>query len=115
MTLYELNQQAYKKAPYLTPEEIAEKKKLLTDFFNRDSAFMLLCKEISYYTVFLDRTAEQLLPPKFCDEVIDCVQNLGSIKSIELDGHIEIWVEIEDEMHAMLLFPYSEGVIECRA
>lgn len=101
-------------------EDIEAKKPMLTEFFKKDIAFMLLCKDTSYYTVFIDRTDEQILPPKFCNEVMECIQTQGFIKAMDLtdDGNaVEIWVQPApaNEPVVMYLFPYSKGVIECRA
>lgn len=119
MTNYELNKQIVADSLPLTIEEINQKKEMLTKYFEEDWAFMLLCKDLSYYTVFLDRTNEQPLPPKFADEVIDCLQSIGSIKGIDLNTEqnaVEIWIHpLIAEPAVAYLFPYSEGVIECRA
>ena len=75
---------------------------------------MLLVKEISYYTLFVDNSNSN---ENMSDIVIECLSNLGNIIDIndESEGAIEIWVKDSDgEAHIGYLFPYDQGVIECR-
>ena len=75
---------------------------------------MLLVKEISYYTLFVGNSSSN---ENMSDIVIECLSNLGSIIDIndESEGAIEIWIKDNDgEAHIGYLFPYDEGVIECR-
>lgn len=117
MTNYEMSKTLVAQFANYSDEDIKAKKPMLTEFFKKDTAFMLLCKDTSYYTVFINRTDVQ---PKFCDEVMECIQTQGFIKAMDLtdDGNaIEIWVQPApaNEPIVMYLFPYSKGVIECRA
>ena len=51
------------------------------------------------------------------DIIIECLSNLGNIIDInnESQGSIEVWVKDSDgEAHIGYLFPYDQGVIECR-
>ena len=119
MNLYELNKQAMAKIPALTKEQIEEKKELLYKYYtyNVNQCFMLLCKDISYYTLFrIDDDGNA--PDKFEDVVIECAQDIGTLISVEEEkdaGSIEIWVKPEDgEPLVMYLFGYDKGVIVCR-
>ena len=79
-----------------------------------DSYFMLLCRDIQYYTVF--NITEDKFLNAFADEVIDCLHDIGAIKSIDfaLDNSAEIWVQpVGEEPMVMYLFPYDKGVITC--
>lgn len=80
--------------------------------------YMLLCRDINYYTLFHNSKDPMVWEDVNCfaDEVIDCVHDIGAIKSVEEEnGAIEIWVHpVNGEVMAMYLFPYDQGVIECR-
>ena len=130
MNMYDYNKAIFNNKPALTTEEIAEGKKLLARFFNRNVLkdrhyFMLLCRDINYYTLFRAIHTSEEAGRTFADETIECLNNLGVIKSIDRDDltktNIEIWVEIEEkdeegnatkEQVCMYIFPYDEGVIE---
>ena len=116
LTNYEINQQLVEQMPDLTNEEIAAADKKLEIYLHKqeNKYYMLLCKDISYYTVFcLDETA----PNSIWDELIICCEGIGKIKSIELtdqDDAIEVWVQPKDKTAvAMYFFSYDAGVIEC--
>lgn len=117
LSLYDLNKQLIGQLPNLTPEEIKQKILLIKEFKNiREAEFyMLLSNEIRYYTLFhIDFNTINTY--SFEEEVIACLEELGYIKSIELnaDGVIEIWVTQDSENTIVLyLFPYDEGVIIC--
>lgn len=116
LTNYEINQQLVSQRPDLTKEEIMAADKKLEIYLHKqeNKYYMLLCKDISYYTVFcLDETA----PNSIWDEFIICCEGIGKIKSIELteqDDAIEVWVQPKDKTPvAMYFFSYDAGVIEC--
>lgn len=77
--------------------------------------YMLLCRELNYYTVF-QRQFTGL--EDFGDVVIECLENLGNIKSIEVTEDktaIEAWiVNSDNEAHVVYLFNYDQGVIICK-
>lgn len=77
---------------------------------------MLLSNEMRYYTIFSCGYGAMADP--FHSSVIDCLNAIGPIKSIEKnnDGVIEIWCFsiVDEELHVFYLFPYDEGVVLCR-
>ena len=99
-------------------KDILEAKKLVKEFISKDDlshAYMLLCHELRYYTVFLkDKEHYQ---DKMEDVFIECIENLGTIKSIGLsdDMAIEVWLvhHETEEPFVAYLFNYDEGVILC--
>ena len=120
----EISQNAYlmaktvaAQAPLLTAEQIDKSKELISNFITKHNTtkyYMLLVKEISYYTLFVDNSSSN---ENMSDIVIECLSNLGNIIDIndESEGAIEIWVKDNDgEAHIGYLFPYDQGVIECR-
>lgn len=121
-TTYDLNKQLIAQMENLENNEKAmlEAKKIIQTFGQdlKNDYYMLLCNDINYYTLFHKEydpmTWDDLKP--LADEVVDCVHDIGAIKSVEktTDG-IEIWVQpIENEPMVMYLFSYDQGVIECR-
>ena len=82
-------------------------------FKNNDTRhFMLLSNEIHYFTVFnIDKAAKEIME----DAIIECVQNFGVIKAVEVnENDIDIWVKnSEDEVIFFKLFDYDWGIVEC--
>ena len=116
MNLYDLNKQIISQMAILSEEDLVDSKTLIRDYLREQNNYfyMLLCKELSYYTILhAVRGANEL--PAAADEVIACIQNVGDIKSIDRnnDNAIEIWVQREDEAVVMYLFPYDTGVVPC--
>ena len=116
MTLYDINKQVVSQMEVLDPEGyIAGKDKIRAFALSCDNThYMLMCRELNYYTVFkLNPLIEIGFP--FEEEVIDCVEYVGAPKAIDyVEGAVEIWVHpVCEEPVAMYLFPYDEGVIEC--
>lgn len=120
MTMYEINEQLIKQLPDLTEEQIQEKKKDIIDFYTKKDSkvYMLLCKEHSYFTVFLlELTLEDY--DTLENEIINCVLFNGAhtIRSIENidDYELEIWAaDRNNEIWCYHLFDYTDGFIVCR-
>ena len=104
-------------APLLTTEQIDKSKELIANFLADNKTtkyYMLLVRDMNYYTLFVDNRAND---ENMSDIVIECLSNLGNIIDInnETQGSIEVWVKDSDgEAHIGYLFPYDQGVIECR-
>lgn len=120
MTMYEINEQLIKQLPDLTDEQIQEKKKDIIDFYKQKetNVYMLLCKEHSYFTVFLLEDVLSNKYDKLENEIIDCVLFSGAhtIRSIENidDNELEIWAaDQNNEIWCYHLFDYTEGFIVC--
>lgn len=120
LSLYELNQQVAANIPTLNEEQIQEAKETINDFiqlYGDKKYFMLLGKDLSYYTMFVRSKVRGA--PEFADEVIECLQGLGEIKSVktnEANGTVECWIKCskEDIARVLYLFEYEMGVIECQ-
>ena len=117
ITLYDLNKQAVTQQPPL--ENFESSLEILNNYltYTKNIYYMLLCKDKSYYTVFVRKNNPDLLA--FDKEFIDCIQNFGTIKSINMsedEAAIEIWVTLpeENDSYVMYLFGYDQGVIECQ-
>lgn len=108
--LYDINKQIINQLPILN--DLNDKKDLfniLHEKFN-NTFYMLYGKEISYFTLFKIVNKEN-----FYKEVIECLNNIGDIKAIDLTESkdaIEIWIQDEDESTCLYLFPYDNGIVE---
>ena len=116
MNLYDLNKQIIAQMPALDEEGIEYSLMTIMAYIKntKNQFYMLLCKDINYYTIFNISTA--ITEPYACEEVIACAREWGVIKSVEITDNnaVEIWVQDEDnEARVMYLFPYDAGVIEC--
>lgn len=118
MNLYDLNKAAVTQLPNYSEADKQAAKELINaydDFSTITHYYMLLCRELNYYTVF-QRQFTGL--ENFGDVVIECLENLGNIKSIEVTEDktaIEAWiVNGDNEAHVVYLFNYDQGVIICK-
>ena len=115
MMLYDLNKQGYSQIPPYSDEELVDVVNLINTYAEdyRAKYYMFLCKEMSYYTVFV----KEFLEPEFSNlgtAVIECISNVGTIHGSELNhelGSIELWVKTEEDMFCMILFPYDHGIV----
>ena len=116
ITLYELNKIACAKLPPINEEQLTKALKDIAQFVSdrNDTYFFLFCKELSYYTMFI---ADQESNETIADVVIECLENLGTIVSVEYnkDTFIEAWIR-DDEGNAVVVFfiPYDQGVVKCQ-
>lgn len=118
MSLYELNKTIIAQLPVKeTNADMSDVRNTIDDFRKSigASAFMLLCKDISYYTIF------QNDEPKMCDfetlgyAVTECAQDIGKIICADIvpDGAaVEIWVRTpEDDNLCMYLFNCTNLIV----
>lgn len=119
MSLYDVNKNFMADQPALSQDELTASLKVIEDYvfntYKNSTYFMLLCKELSYYTVFVrdSKSSTNILT----DEVLNCLQWIAKdILSIELNttnNTPEIWIRTpEDEVVCMYLFNYDNGVID---
>lgn len=117
ITMYDLNKQIIAQMGVLEGIPREEAHLRITDMaaVSQNTYFMLLCRDINYYTLFkLDKDNSGLC--NIASEVFECAEDIGAIKSVEgvEGGAIEIWVHpVDGDPVAMYLFPYDAGVIEC--
>jgi hypothetical protein len=114
MTAYELNKQIITQLPNINNEDMVRGLEEINEFIDemKNVYYMLLCKELSYYTVFVHTG---LSGERLCDVVVECAGNVGCVKSIERNEHgaIEIWVSKNEDSYAMYFFPYDGGIVTC--
>lgn len=120
VSLYELNQGAMSAAPAMTDDAIKAAKETISDFvqsYHHAKYFLLLSNEKRYYTVFSvgNTTGTDFDYETIEDEVINCLQNQGTIKDIDkVDNGIEFWVTVDNNSYVYYLFNYDQGVIKCQ-
>ena len=116
MNLYDMNKQVVGQMPSMKNEDINKAMILISQYLTaqQNEYYMLLCREINYYTVIcLDEIVSDVKAPA---EIIACASEIGELKSVDANENdaIEIWVKPEDgEAIVMYLFPYDRGVITC--
>ena len=125
MDLYSINKNAVAALPPLEiTEEVLNKIDRLHERLN-NVYYMLLCRDMNYYTIFYTVSNWAVFGTactKLGETVVDCLKNVGTIKSIEpvdYDNAIEIWIDTVDNeenpvTYCMYLFPYDEGVVGFR-
>lgn len=119
MTSYDLNKQLILSLGPIKDDELDKFKNDFNDYLNniKDKYFMLLCKELSYYTVFSAFYAYNL--DNFTETLLEIIESIGEFYNYNIDeenGGIEIWIKPEDkeEVFVYYFFPYDAGVVEIR-
>ena len=117
MNLYDVNKQIISQLPSLDEQQMEAAKKVIRDYIvnGAQEFYMLLGRDINYYTVF-QITGEG---NSAANEILECANYLGDIKSVEKteDGAVEIWVHSREEDSTptvLYLFIYDLGVIKCK-
>ena len=125
ISLYELNRSMIKQQGPLEEKDIKLKMNMLKEFSNTFEKYSLLYgKEINYFTLFVKDENWELESLDL--GVIECLNNIGTIYSIEYTKEkdaIEIWIEVETEtstdtekseklITCMYLFPYDAGIVK---
>lgn len=129
-TLYELNQQIMSQMPALDADGVRKCSGKILKYLDEhiDSYYMLLCKELSYYTIFHITSAKptpngNIIVSRgalrdLTTEIVDVISTLGDVRVIEPDnnGAIAVWSSFQSEetdtIHCFYLFPYGGGVVE---
>lgn len=115
MNLYDLNKEAMLQESPLDALGILGAIAKIQKYFDttKNQYYMLLNNELHDYTVLDNKEKKFLKQTTFGKDLIECLQNRGTILSIELqEDKAEIWLRIENECFVYYLFPYDFGVIE---
>lgn len=119
ISLYDINKNFMAGQPALSQDELTAGLKVIENYvfdtYKNSTYFMLLCKELSYYTMFVrdSKSSTNILT----NEVLNCLQWIAKdILSIELNtinNTPEIWIRTpEEEIVCMYFFNYDDGVID---
>lgn len=118
MSVYELNKTIMSQLPVKeTYAELSEERNLINDFHKNGAHrfYMLLCRDISYYTIFENEKTKMSDFGSLGHAVIECLQSVGKIICADLTedrGAIEIWVRTpEDDNLCMYLFNCEDLVV----
>lgn len=115
MSLYDLNKSVISQLPDYDDEKFLIAIEKINNFVSNDKFYMLLGREVNYYTVFMREPNEK---ETIGEAVVDCLKYFSpSIKSIDTteDGSaIEVWIMDGDNPTVMYFFSYNEGVVVCR-
>ena len=112
INVYDMNKQIISQLPAIDDIAVLT---TIRKYKNVDGKyFMLICRDIGYYTLF---AIEPDSEARIEQEALECLKDIGAIKSIEqIEGTevLEIWVEPENEDPVvMYFFNYDKGVILC--
>ena len=117
MSLYELNKSIISQLPAkITYAEQHEDREKINKFFGKNgrTSYMLLCKDISYYTIFTYEGNKMADFETLGHAVLDCLLNVGHLVCADetSDGNaMEIWVRTEDDNICMYLFTCSDLMV----
>ena len=117
MNLYDLNKSIISQLPVKTAQSEQEKERnIINKFFNKKgaSSYMLLCKDISYYTIFNYENSKMAEYENLGYAVLDCIVAVGDLvcaDEIEDGSGIEIWVRTPDDNLCMYLFECSQLMV----
>lgn len=118
MTIYEYNQSLMANENPLPAEILSQKiKEVIYDYTFKNignnceqTHFMLLCKDINYYTIFNYIEGEEALSSAF----LDCIKNVGEVLSIELNTENntpEIWVRTPNGDNLCMYYFNCENLV----
>lgn len=117
LSMYDINKQIISQLDTLTEDDLCTiKEMIIRKYCDKMAAeyYMLLCRDINYYTVFkIDlKNADEPVD----DVLIECANDIGAIKSIgftEDEQALELWMTNEEDTYVAYFFPYDQGVIVC--
>lgn len=112
MTMYELNKGIISQLPLITDFESCRQEVMEFKRKNQGKSYMLLCREISYYTIFQPDGNGDF--GSFGEAVITCAKDVGNLVSVDhIDGNmVEIWVRTpEDDNLCMYLFNCEDFIV----
>ena len=113
ISIYEMNKMVVAQLPEAEDKQVLETVRRYANDC-QGKYFMLICKDLNYYTLFVRGEGEGRLEK----EALDCMHDIGTVKSaerIEDTDVVELWVEPKDEEPvAMYFFNYEKGVVLCK-
>ena len=116
LTAYDLNKQIISQMPIL--EDWTESKTVLNTFINKSiyNDYLLLCKDISYYTIFQKSSDVFTHFSSFGEAVLTCASDIGDIIAVDYmdtTNTVEIWVRKKEsnENLCMVLFECHDFIV----
>lgn len=118
-TLYAMNQDNMAKEPSIKPNTLKKllKQKVVPQITKvDDSYFMMLCKELSDYTIFKFSNKKEDTLSAFVKDIHECILNRGRPLAVDLlkedNDAVEIWIKVEGIPHMYYFFPCEPFIIE---
>ena len=128
-TLYELNKQMIEQCEEElvgeTKVRIANENILPLLNSTNNNHYMLLGRDLNYYTIFESKSDTDFDYNNLIEEVLDCLTYVGKVFAIyylplqddeekKNENAVEIWVKTWEtqKMHCLYLFPYDTGVVK---
>lgn len=115
MSLYEINQSLISQLPAYNDTQTNELINKINNWATSlsDSYYMLLCRDINYYTTFHQTEHDQIEFQNLGQAVIAVLtENNYTIHSDEQSNdHFEIWAKNTSGTYAFILFPYDWGIV----
>ena len=114
MSLYDLNKYIISQLPKL--EDLTAAIDLINEFDKcvDSEYYMLLCRDISYYTIFNHFINNDNEFSNLGEAVLTCAQEIGELVSVELTadkGAIEIWAKTNEDSLCMYLFNCANLIV----
>lgn len=115
VNLYELNKQIISQTPVL--EDLTKAEETIEEFRKHINTnyHMLLCKDISYYTVFTHTDDTMVHFATFGEAVLECAMAIGEITSVEFANDkkeaVEIWVRSKEHGELCMYLFNAEPMI----
>ena len=115
---FELNKTAMAQMSEMTAEQKKEAIELIQKYTKEatfGTYYMLLGREINYYTVFPVLPDNHSATP-IAYTVLECAANVCEVVDVSLNNAnaIEIWVKTQDDATCLVFFDYTMGVVPVR-
>lgn len=119
MTVYDLNKTIISQLQPKSALELQPCISIINQYHDQHNSefYLLLCKEISYYTIFAMRDPTFLTDfPSLGSAAVSCAQDIGQIVSVDPSSEndaVEIWVRSPEGDKCMYLFDATGFVVTC--
>lgn len=115
LSLYDLNKTVMAQMPEMTTAQKKEATELIRKYTKEatsETYYMLLGREINYYTVFPVLPNNHSATP-IASTVLECAADVGKVVDVSLNdaNAIEIWVKTQDDATCLVFFDYTMGVV----
>jgi hypothetical protein len=115
LSLYELNKTAMAQMSEMTAAQKKDAIELIQKYTKEavsGTYYMLLGREINYYTVFPVLPDSHSAIP-ISSTVLECAADVGKIVDVSLNdaNAIEIWVKTQNDAACLVFFDYTMGVV----
>lgn len=115
LSLYDLNKTVMAQMPEMTTAQKKEATELIqkyTEEATSETYYMLLGREINYYTVFPVLPNNHSATP-IASTVLECAADVGKVVDVSLNdaNAIEIWVKTQDDATCLVFFDYTMGIV----